>query len=124
MSLNITRRIEHPIERVFTFLTDPDLVIQWWGPDYVVARRGNVDFSKPGPWNLDMDLNDGQTVHLSGEVTEVDPPNTIKYTWGWVRPEGRGQDRRLAPLHEPLQTWLDAQRPSAEHPQRCRQIPW
>lgn len=91
----LERQLDHPIAKVFTFLTDPDLVMQWWGPDYVVARRGQVDFTKPGPWELIMDIEEGRTVHVSGEITEVDPPNSIAYTWAWHRPDGRGHESNV-----------------------------
>lgn len=99
--LVLQREFAHPIERVFTFISDPDLVMQWWGPDYVVSRKGQFDFTKPGPWELIMEIDDGRTVRVSGQVIKVTVPTEIHYTWAWDTPEGRGHESNVTMLLEP-----------------------
>lgn len=69
-ALRFERRLGHPIERVWRAITDPDELEAWF-----VAR---VD------WTPEV----GETFEAmdqSGEVTDVEPPTLLAWTWGGER---------------------------------------
>ncbi len=54
-----------------------------------------LDFSKPGPWYSVMLSDEGNWFKMSGQVTHVERPKTIGFTWGWHDPD----DQRGAESH-------------------------
>ena len=89
--------LAHPPEEVWRALTDPDLVARWWAPGDVRAVVGHR-------FNMDM----GAWGQQPCEVTAVDPPKLLAYTFAggsldttitWrLAPEGAGT--RLFLEHE------------------------
>ncbi len=72
-----------PVERVFAFITQHDHLVTWWGPEGITLPEETLDFTKLGPWHSVMMNSDGARFKVSGEVTEVSPPNRIAFTWAW-----------------------------------------
>ena len=70
-------------QRVFQMISQPENMVRWWGHDDMVVPEHNLDFSKPGRWYSVMESTDGTKRMVSGEVTEVDPPRFIAFTWAW-----------------------------------------
>jgi uncharacterized protein YndB with AHSA1/START domain len=55
-----------------------------------------LDFSKPGPWYSVMLSDEGNRFKMSGQVTRVEPPSTIGFTWGWHDPDDqRGEESHV-----------------------------
>ncbi len=69
--------------RVFEMVSQPQNMVRWWGHDGMIVPEHNLDFSQPGPWHSVMVSPDGTRRMVSGQVTEVDPPRFIAFTWGW-----------------------------------------
>lgn len=66
-----TIRIEAPQAAVFQLLSDPTQIERWQPIDFIEPRiGGKYQFTK-GEWIA------------VGEIVELDPPNTIAYTWDW-----------------------------------------
>src|SRR5437764_14770034 len=71
--LRFERVLHHPPEKVWRFLTEPDGLRGW----------------HPSPFELEPDVG-GVVRYLppdgaafgEGEVTEIDPPGVLAYTWG------------------------------------------
>jgi len=81
--LRIEREFKVSPERLFAAVsTQPDL-LQWWGPEGMHVPQGDLDFTRPGPWYSVMQNGDGQQYKVSGQVTHVDPPKSVGFTWGW-----------------------------------------
>ena len=70
-------------ERLFEVLSSHAMLIQWWGHDGMTLPEEHLDFSKLGPWHSVMLSNEGNRFKMSGQVTRIEPPNTIGFTWGW-----------------------------------------
>lgn len=53
----ITRSFAAPIDVVWKFWTDPDLLVQWFGPHMVTVPRESVevDAREGGVWKLTME---------------------------------------------------------------------
>ena len=69
--------------RVFAMVTTPENMVRWWGHDDMSVPDHNLDFSQPGPWHAVMQKPDGTKLMVSGEVTEVEPPRFVSFTWAW-----------------------------------------
>ena len=69
--------------RVFEMITEPQNMVRWWGHDDMRVPDHNLDFTKPGPWYAIMEAKDGRRLLVSGEVTKIDPPHRIEFTWAW-----------------------------------------
>lgn len=79
----LKRHFRAGIEKVFAYVSEPEKVIEWWGPEGVTVPRANLGFNRTGPWHSEMHAPDGTVYKVSGEVTKVDPPNMVGFTWGW-----------------------------------------
>lgn len=93
--LDLTRHYAAPPEEVFRAVTDPDMLAQWWGPEGVRVESGDLDFTRTGAWGSVMINGEGGRYKVTGQVTHVDPPRSVGFTWAWHDDE----DRRGAESH-------------------------
>jgi uncharacterized protein YndB with AHSA1/START domain len=72
MVLRFERHLSHPPERVWRSLTEADELKAWHPtpPQFELELGGAVRFT------------DSVIEFPDGEVTELDPPRTLAYTWG------------------------------------------
>jgi uncharacterized protein YndB with AHSA1/START domain len=87
--LQIDRILNASIERVFEFVTEAEHLVKWWGPEGMSLPDQSLDFTKPGPWHSVMANADGQKFTVSGQVTSVDRPNSVGFTWAWHDDQGK-----------------------------------
>lgn len=82
--LRLEREFSVSPDRLYAWVTDPDKLLQWWGPEGVTIPERELDFSRTGPWYSVM-LGDesGQRFKVSGQVTHVEPQKSVGFTWGW-----------------------------------------
>ena len=57
--LIITRKLDAPVELVWEVWTDPNHIINWWGPDGFTNTIHTMDLRPGGEWNLVMHGPDG-----------------------------------------------------------------
>jgi uncharacterized protein YndB with AHSA1/START domain len=81
--LELTRRYDAPPEKVFRAVTDSAMLAQWWGPEGVRCETGDLDFTQIGPWGSVMINAEGGRHKVTGQVTHVDPPRSVGFTWAW-----------------------------------------
>lgn len=81
--LNIERSLDAPQERVFEFITRTEHLLKWWGPEGMHVPEHELDLHKTGPWMSVMQNSEGRRYKVSGQVTHVDPPNSVGFTWAW-----------------------------------------
>lgn len=94
--LRIERQFAAPADRVFEFVTRHEHLLKWWGPEGMSLPEETLDFTKPGPWHSVMMSADGNRFKVSGEVTSVDAPNALEFTWAWHDDQGqRGPESRV-----------------------------
>jgi uncharacterized protein YndB with AHSA1/START domain len=71
-------------ERLFEVITRRADLLKWWGHPDTDLTDENIDLSRPGPWHsVMMGRSTGQTFKMSGQVTHVDAPKSVGFTWGW-----------------------------------------
>lgn len=70
-------------ERLFTAISSQSDLLKWWGPEGMHVPEGDMDFTRTGPWFSVMQNGDGDKFKVSGQVTHVDAPNSVGFTWAW-----------------------------------------
>ncbi|SDS91943.1 SRPBCC domain-containing protein [Jiangella sp. DSM 45060] len=89
-------RIDAPPERVWAYLTDPELLGRWWGSAEADARPGGL---------LRVAMDGGPDPVMRGEFVELTPYERLVFTFGWepgpgvpdVAPGGSRVEIRLRP---------------------------
>ena len=96
--LKLEREFRTSPENLFAWISDGAKLLQWWGPEGLHVPEHDLDFSRLGPWYSVMVNEEGQRYKVSGQVTHVDPPKSVGFTWGWHD----DQDQRGAESHVTL----------------------
>lgn len=76
------------IDRLWRALTEPEQVMQWFGPEGVDLATCDMDLSRTGPWACVMvGRESGNRFKVTGQVTHVRPPEggegSVGFTWAW-----------------------------------------
>ncbi|MFT7593115.1 MAG: hypothetical protein ACI8R4_000427 [Paracoccaceae bacterium] len=69
--------------RLFAAVSTRSDLLQWWGQEGMHVPVHDLDLSRTGPWFSVMQNAEGQQFKVSGQVTHVDPPHSLGFTWGW-----------------------------------------
>jgi uncharacterized protein YndB with AHSA1/START domain len=72
--LRYRRRLDHPVERVWAALTDPDELVRWWGevqaPILATGESYAISWLNEGP--------DGEGVVMRATITELREPEVLE----------------------------------------------
>jgi uncharacterized protein YndB with AHSA1/START domain len=82
-SVTIVRRIKAPPAKVWAAITQPKLMIQWWGPDAGPTLRADADVRPGGCFNIIFRLQNGDEHNPTGVYREVVPEKKLVFTWEW-----------------------------------------
>ena len=94
--LVIERRFDASAETVFAFLTQPDKIATWWGPEGMTCPVLDMNLAQTGDWMSVMANADGGRFKVSGVVEDVSPPHRVSFTWGWHdENDRRGPESRV-----------------------------
>lgn len=94
--LTIERTFAADVETVFRFVTDTDHLMKWWGPEGTQVSDHELDLSRKGAWWSRIVNAEGGTYKMGGEVTKIDPPHAVEFTWGWFDENDiRGHESRV-----------------------------
>jgi uncharacterized protein YndB with AHSA1/START domain len=79
-------QIAAPPERVFQAITRPEELRRWFSNITCPARVWEMDARPGGCWRFATDisknpLNGVTQFRATGEITEIDPPRLLVYTW-------------------------------------------
>ncbi len=83
-SLTIVRRIAANPEIVFDAMTQPEGIMQWWGPDGGPVLHAHSDVRVGGLFNVRFRMLDGSEHQSEGTYLEVDRPRRIAMSWRWT----------------------------------------
>ena len=89
-SVTIVRRIKAAPAKVWAAITQPHLMMQWWGPDAGPTVSVVADVHPGGRFSVVFRLLDGQEHNPSGIYREVVPEQKLVFTW-------EGRHRRFEP---------------------------
>ncbi|WP_136660433.1 SRPBCC domain-containing protein [Nitratireductor sp. XY-223] len=99
--LYIERTIAAPPDKVFDAWINPDMLIQWWGPEGMSIPKHNLDVREGGSWETTMRNAEGGEVIVSGIYKAIDRPNRLVFTWAWHQPDGsRGEETEITVTFE------------------------
>ncbi len=94
--LTIERVLDADLETVFAFISQPQHLLKWWGPEGITLPDYSLDFTTTGPWHSVMKRSDGGSVKVSGQVTHVNAPRSLGFTWAWHNEDrDRGPDSHV-----------------------------
>lgn len=90
-------------EILFDFVTTPERLGQWFGPEGTRLDSHDLNLCREGPWFARMvGLESGNVFKVSGVVTRVDPPRSVGFTWAWHDDEDqRGAESFVSFIVEP-----------------------
>ena len=78
----ITRLIDAPRELVFDAWTDPEQVVQWWGPRGFTTTTHKMEVKPGGVWRFVMHGPDGRDYQNKITYLEIVPPERLVYRHG------------------------------------------
>ncbi len=70
-------------QRIFQAWTDPEKLVQWWGPEGMTVPHSKMDVRESGAWLTTMRNADGEEFTVSGVYRVIDPPRRLVLTWAW-----------------------------------------
>jgi uncharacterized protein YndB with AHSA1/START domain len=82
-TLEITRLIKAPRERVYAAWTDPAQLKRWFGPEKVQTRELIADARVGGEFRWDITDPDGDEMTVRGEFLELQANRKVVFTWQW-----------------------------------------
>jgi uncharacterized protein YndB with AHSA1/START domain len=86
----LTRTFDAPRELVWSAMTDPKHVVNWWGPRGFTTTIEEMDVRPGGAWKHTMRGPDGTNYPNHSIFREVVKPERIVYTHGGHREGGPG----------------------------------
>ena len=91
----ITRVFNAPIELVWRAWTDPEHVMQWWGPDHFTSPSAQIDFCEGGISLVCMRAPKefgGQDMYSTWAYTKIVPLQRIEYIHNLADKNGKKAD--------------------------------
>ena len=79
-TLTIKKVFDAPVEIVWEAWTDPDHIMNWWGPKGMKIEVVEHDFSVGGTWKYTMPMPDGNLFISTGRYLEITPYKKIVTT--------------------------------------------
>jgi glutathione S-transferase len=108
----VVRRTIHAVpERLFDAWTQPEQLVQWWGPASVACIDATVDLRVGGRYRIANRFPDGKILWIAGEFESIERPKKLVYTWGLESTQGppervtvtfeaHGPDTEIVVTHE------------------------
>nr|WP_240902867.1 SRPBCC domain-containing protein [Caulobacter sp. SLTY] len=77
----MVRRIKASPARIWAAITQPDQMLQWWGPDAGPTLSAEADLRPGGRYSIVFCLLDGHQANPTGVYREVIPERKLTFTW-------------------------------------------
>ncbi len=81
VGLRFVREFAHPVERVWTAITESDQLRHWLPCDIVGERRAGAEITLPF-WPAQVEKYQLEEPSLAGRIEAWDPPSLFQWTWG------------------------------------------
>ena len=82
-SVTIVRQIKASPAKVWAAITQPKLMMQWWGPDAGPTLSAEADVRPGGRFSVVFRLLNGEEHNPTGVYQEVIPEKKLVFTWEW-----------------------------------------
>jgi uncharacterized protein YndB with AHSA1/START domain len=90
--LIVTRVFDASIDQVWQAWIDPDLVMQWWGPDGFTSPLAEMDFREGGTSLVCMRSPDGTDMYTTWAYTRIVPLERFEYIFNLSDKDGNSLD--------------------------------
>ncbi len=81
--LTLERHFPVAPEVVFAHVTKEEHLKNWMGPVTMTCSEIDMELTQDAKWFAVILNSEGQRHKMSGKVTDIDPPRTVDFTWGW-----------------------------------------
>ncbi len=91
----IKRIIDAPLEKVWQYWTDPELIKKWWGPKDYTSNKCVVDLREGGKYIFAMTApvyQGGQESYTAGVYKKIVPMEYLEFTLGLADKDGNQID--------------------------------
>ena len=88
VTLELTRTIRAPREKVFDAFVDEALLARWHCPRGMQVATAQVDLRVGGAWRLEMLSREKNHFAVGGVYREIQRPQRLVYTWAWEAGSG------------------------------------
>lgn len=92
MDMTIRRTFDAPRERVFEAWTDPEDVMQWWGPEGFTCPVARMDFREGGTSLVCMRSPEGQDLYNTWTYRNIVPDERIEFILNFTNEAGEKLD--------------------------------
>lgn len=82
-TVRLVRQIKASPATVFQALTQPENIVQWWGPDAGQTVSADADLRPGGRYSIVFRMLDGRELNPTGRYEEVVPYSRLVFTWEW-----------------------------------------
>jgi uncharacterized protein YndB with AHSA1/START domain len=86
-TLEMTRLLGAPRERVFEHFKDAALLRRWWGPTGFEIPAIDFDPRPGATYRIEMQPPGADAFHLAGTFHEVDAPARLAFSFEWQPPD-------------------------------------
>lgn len=93
--LRIKRRFSASREAVFSALTEPEALAQWFGPEGVTVKVVSLDLRPGGAYSFEFHGSEGSFHALTGTYLEIEPPSRLVATWIWGQGDYAGVETKV-----------------------------
>ncbi len=92
LTLQLNRIVAARRGVVFRACTEPDELVQWWGPHGFTMPYIEFDLRVGGAYRFAMQPPEGDLFHISGEFRAIEPPALLEYTFRYEQPDPDDRD--------------------------------
>lgn len=84
-SLTLTRRLRARPEKVWAAWTDPQQLVQWFGPEQIEpgSLKADLDVRVGGRYRISFTKAGGENFEVGGSYREVVPNERLVFSWAW-----------------------------------------
>jgi uncharacterized protein YndB with AHSA1/START domain len=84
-SLTLTRRLRAQPEKVYAAWTEPENLVQWFGPGQVEpgSTRADLDVRVGGRYRISFTGANGEYHEVGGVYRDVVPNQRLVFSWAW-----------------------------------------
>lgn len=77
----MSRVFSVPRAKVWSIVSDPELIPKWWGPAKYTTVVEEMDFKVGGKWRYAQSDAEGNSFAFYGEYKEIEEPERVVYTF-------------------------------------------
>ncbi len=85
----VQRTFECDLETLFDWLTKPELIAQWFGPEGFITGEVKGELIEGGSYSIELKKEPNTAFTVYGEYLEIKKPHLIRFSYRYEGLEGR-----------------------------------